>query len=161
MLIFKRIAVVFWWSGTFLFSLALYSFGNSFWQQSVCSDVFAEEESLKSEAMIQTDQNLQRLPSKPADPNAKSEDLLGEFFLGRDRSVLPANEKRSLSEIWEHVVTIKDLPRRAGFDDDLKRCKELSEKPNHSGLDGLIIGFILWIISYILGGRFWGPPKSS
>ena len=157
MIILKRFAVVSWWLGTTMFVVALYCYGNDTWQYRGCAAVFEEESALqRRSAELKEDYKVAR--SKELQRHKEWWKSFQEDTADIGGIELAYVEPVDLL-LSEYIDAVQKLPRRTGYDADLKRCRMAAIGYEMSGGLSLLAGFTLWILAYILSGSFWRPPR--
>ena len=161
MIIIKRLALVAWLFGAFNVVFFSYYLLNLTWTKFSCESVFNEETELLAQSVkifeekkIAIEKEIKEEQSSPEflkNLNAKRQKEIASFGFALaeveplDRMPLPPS--------------ITDLPRRKDFDRDLQQCYEVRVQTLDEKYKFGAIGLGLLILSFVLSGYFFRPPK--
>ncbi len=136
----KRIAVVFWWAGAMILIFGLGNAGRIQFRDQGCKSIFAEERGLEQKA-IDASKKAESIAKAKAKADGKSLDFIDEI---------------------DAIVTVSDLPKRKGFNEELASCKGQTDEDSWITLFlCVLVALPFLIIAYILGGSFFRPPKGN
>jgi hypothetical protein len=161
MIMIRRLALVAWLFGAFNVVFFSYHLLNSTWKNFTCESVFNEETELLAQSVkIHTEKLIaiekeikaeQNSPEFLRNLNAKKQKEIASFGFALaeveplDRMPIPPS--------------ITDLPRRKNFDRDLQQCYEVRIQTLDEKYKFGAIGLGLLILSFVLSGYFFRPPK--
>ena len=161
MIIIRRLALVAWLFGAVNLIFFSYHLIHFAWKNLACESVFKEEAELLAlsakifkEKIIAIEKEVKAEQNSPEfikNLNAKRQKEIATFgfALGEvepiDRLPIPPS--------------ISELPRRTDFDSDLQKCYEVRLETLDEKYKFGVIGLGLLILSFVLSGYFFRPPK--
>lgn len=160
-IIIRRLALVAWLFGAVNLVFFSYHLVHLAWKDFACESVFKEEAELLAQSVkifeekrnaiekeIKAEKNS---PEFIRNLNAKKQKEIATFGFALDE-IEPIDR-------MPIPPSITDLPRRADFDSDLQRCYEVRIETLDEKYKFGAIGLGLLILSFVLSGYFFRPPK--
>jgi hypothetical protein len=160
-IIIRRLALVAWLFGAVNLVFFSYHLVHLAWENLACESVFKEEaELLAQSAKIFQEKTI--AIEKEIEAEQNSPEFLRNLNAKKQKEI--ARFGFALAEIEPIDRTpipppISDLPRRANFDNDLQKCYEVRIKTLDEKYKFGIIGLGLLLLSFVLSGYFFRPPK--